>query len=412
MVVENLSLPFDRRVWKECCALRDQGYVVSAISPRGSDSDTASRETIDGIAIYRYSAFDSTGGTLSYALEFGVALLMTTLLAWVIFFRRGFDVIHLSNPPDLLIFAALPFKLFGKRIIFDQHDLSPEIYSEHRRHAEGGFVHRALLAFEYVSYRCADVVICITQSICEIAAVRGRVHRNDIFLVRNGPDLASFAGATADTSLRHGRQFQLTYVGMMGPQDGVDILLRAMKAVVADLGRDDVHLHVVGGGTELPHLRKYADELGIADYVTFAGKQDYQRVVTAIASADVCVCPEPKTPMHDRANLVKLSEYMCLGKPVVAFDLMEVRHSAGDAAVYATPNDERELAAKIDFLLRHPEERARLGEIAARRVRERLSWDHSKTALYAAYDRVFAKGGVERAEYADKQHVGVRARSR
>jgi glycosyltransferase involved in cell wall biosynthesis len=412
MVVENLSLPFDRRVWKECCALRDQGYVVSAISPRGSDCDTASRETIDGIDIYRYSAFDSTGGTLSYALEFGVALLMTSLLAWVIFFRRGFDVIHLSNPPDLLIFAALPFKLFGKRIIFDQHDLSPEIYSEHRRNAEGGFVHRALLAFEYVSYRCADVVICITQSICEIAAVRGRVRREDIFLVRNGPDLASFAGATADTSLRHGRQFQLTYVGMMGPQDGVDILLRAMKAVVADLGRDDVHLHVVGGGTELPHLRKYADALGIADYVTFAGKQDYQRVVTAIASADVCVCPDPKTPMNDRANLVKLSEYMCLGKPVVAFDLMEVRHSAGDAATYATPNDERELAAKIDFLLRHPEERARLGEIAARRVRERLSWDHSKTALYAAYERVFAKGGVESAEYPDKQHVGVRARSR
>lgn len=408
MVVENLSLPFDRRVWKECCALRDRGYVVSAISPKGSDSDTASRETIDGVALYRYTPFESTGGMLSYALEFGVALAMTTVLSWVILVRRGFDVIHLSNPPDLLIFAALPFKLLGKKIIFDQHDLSPEIFSEHRRGAEGGLVHRALLAFESVSYRCADVVICITQSICEMAASRGRVRQDDIFLVRNGPDLASFAGATADGSLRHGRRFLLTYVGMMGPQDGVDILLRALKLLVTEVGRQDVHLHLVGGGTELPRLQKYAGELGITDYVTFAGKQDYRRVVTAIASADICVCPDPKTPMNDRANLVKVSEYLCLGKPVVAFDLMEVRHSAADAAVYATPNDEREFASKIDFLLRHPDERARLGELGVGRVRQHLSWDHSKEALFAAYERVFAEQPADTEPYPGKR-LGLKA---
>ena len=295
MLVENLSVPFDRRVWKECCALRAAGYEVAAISPKGIDCDTAPRETVDGVHIYRYTPFESTGGTFSYAAEFGVALVMMTVLAWRVFFRQGFDVIHLSNPPDLLIFVALPFKLFGKKIVFDQHDLSPEIFSEHRRGGEGGVIHRLLLAFEYLSYKCADVVICITKSVCDVAAGRGGVRRTKIFLVRNGPDLASFANAQADPNLRNGRSFLLTYVGMMGPQDGVDILLRATKVLVDKFERQDFHVHLVGGGTQLPHLQQFAGELGIGDHVTFAGKQSYDRVVTAIASADICVCPDPKT---------------------------------------------------------------------------------------------------------------------
>jgi glycosyltransferase involved in cell wall biosynthesis len=407
MLVENLSLPFDRRVWKECCALRAAGYEVAAISPKGTNADTASRETIDGIAIYRYTPFESTGGTLSYAVEFAVALVMMTVLAWVVFVRRGFDVIHLSNPPDLLIFVALPFKLFGKKIIFDQHDLSPEIFSEHRPGKRGGIVYRLLLAFEYVSYRCADAVICITQSVCDIAATRGRVRREDLFLVRNGPDPASFAEAKADATLRNGRRFLLTYVGMMGPQDGVDILLRAIKVLVSDFNRRDFHLHVVGGGTELIPLQNYARELGVSEHVAFAGRQPYQGVVDAIASADVCVCPDPKTSMNDRANLVKVSEYLCLGRPVVAFDLTEVRHSAADAALYATPNDEREFAAKIEYLLQRPEERERLGSIGARRVREFLSWDHSKDALYAAYDSLFSDSRVKSASPSGKNAIAA-----
>ena len=390
MIVENLSLPFDRRVWKECCALRAAGYDVAAISPRGEDCDTASREVADGVSIYRYTPFESTGGTASYALEFGVALVMMTVLAWVVLFRKGFDVIHLSNPPDLLIFVALPFKLFGKKVIFDQHDLSPEIFTEHRPGKQGGIVHRLLLGFEYVSYRCADVVICITKSVCEVAASRGKVSRQNLFLVRNGPDVASFANATADPTLHKGKRFLLSYVGMMGPQDGVDILLRATKVLVEDFNRRDFQLHLVGGGTQLAQLQNYARELAIDDRVTFLGKQQYPAVVAAIASADICVCPDPKTAMNDRANLVKVSEYMCLGRPVVAFDLAEVRHSAADAALYARPNDERDFAVKIEYLLQHPEERERLGAIGARRVRDVLSWEHSKSALYAAYDWLFA----------------------
>lgn len=385
MLVENLSLPFDRRVWKECCALRDAGFEVTAISPKGRDLDSLFVERVNGVTIYRYVPYESTGGAISYAMEFAVALVSMTVLAWVVFLRRGFHLIHLSNPPDILILAVLPFKLLGKRVIFDQHDLSPEIYSLQQRNRERDVVHRLLLAFEWLTYRCADVVICITKSVCEIARTRGRVPSERLFLVRNGPDLRSFEGAQADDTLRRGKRFLLSYVGMMGPQDGVDLLLRAIKVLKEDFRRDDFHVHLVGGGTELGRLTDYARELGVAEHVTFAGRQQYDGVVRAIASADVCLCPDPKTPMNDRANFVKVTEYMCLGRPIVAFDLSEVRYSAEDAALYATPNDERDFAAKVDFLLSNPDERVRRGRLGAQRVRDFLTWDHSKEALYAAY---------------------------
>jgi len=387
LLVENLSVPFDRRVWKECCALRDAGFRVTAISPKGRDFDSSFFETLDDVTIYRYPPFESSGAAVSYALEFSVALFWMTVLSWVALAKRGFDVVHLSNPPDVLILAALPFKLLGKKIIFDQHDLSPEIYSQHHPGGEGSIVHRVLLAFEALTYRCADVVICITQSVCDVARTRGRVGSDRLFLVRNGPDLRSFAHAKADATLRQDRPYLLSYVGMMGPQDGVDILLRAVRILVNDFGRQDFHVHLVGGGTELGRLKNYAEELGLVGYVTFAGQQPYDAVVRVIASADVCLCPDPKTPMNDRANLVKVTEYMCLGRPVVAFDLSEVRHSAGDAAVYATPNDERDFASKIDSLLSSADDRVRRGHIGAQRVLQFLSWDHSKQALLAAYQR-------------------------
>jgi glycosyltransferase involved in cell wall biosynthesis len=389
ILVENLSVPFDRRVWKECRALTEAGYQVTVISPRGSSVDRARHEIVDDVAIYRYTPFDSSGGALSYAAEYTVAVVMMALLAWVAFFRRGFDVIQLCNPPDVLVFAVWPFKLLGRRIIFDQHDLSPEIYAVRRPDGEHGLVHRLLLSLEYLTYRLSDVTMCITQSVCEIARTRGGVRSENLFLVRNGPDLKSLEGARPDPGLRQGKELLLGYVGMMGPQDGVDVLLRCVKRLRDEFHRRDFHVHLVGGGTELNTLRAYARDLGLADIVTFAGTQNYDAVGTAIASADVCLCPDPKTPMNDRANLVKVTEYMALARPVVCFDLAEVRYSAGEAALYADAGDEEDFAAKVQYLLDRPEERRRLGLIGAARVRERLSWDHSKAALYAAYERAF-----------------------
>lgn len=248
-------------------------------------------------------------------------------------------------------------------------------------------MHRLLLAFERLTYRCSDVVVCITQSVCQVARKRGRVPEDALFLVRNGPDLSSFANARADESLRRGRRFLISYVGMMGPQDGVDVLLRCIKLLRDKLGRTDFHAHLVGGGTELETLRGYAGDLGLRDFVTFSGQQSYEHVVTAIASADVCACPDPKTPLNDMANLVKVSEYMSLGRPVVAFDLTEVRHSAAGAALYAPAGDEHDFAVKIAYLFDHPEEREWMGRVGIERVRDVLCWDHSKRALLAAYDR-------------------------
>jgi glycosyltransferase involved in cell wall biosynthesis len=387
VLVENLSVPFDRRVWKECRALREAGYQVTAISPKGHGFDTAAVETVEGVVIYRYAPYESSGGAVSYAVEFTVAVFMMSVLAWVAFFRRGFDLIHICNPPDVLVFVALPFKLLGKKIIFDQHDLSPEIFAVRRPGADRSPVYRVLLFLEYLTYRLSDVTIGITQSVCDIARSRGKVEPENLFLVRNGPDLSSFVGARADDTLKKGKRFLLSYIGMMGPQDGVDVLLRCVRILVDEFHRTDFHVHLVGGGTQLASLEQYARELGIEEYVTFAGMQPYDQVVQAVASADLCVCPDPKTPMNDRANLVKVSEYMCLGKPVVCFDLTEVRFSAADAALYAEAGDERDFAAKVHYLLENPQERARLGRIGATRVRELLSWDHSKKALSAAYDR-------------------------
>jgi glycosyltransferase involved in cell wall biosynthesis len=247
-----------------------------------------------------------------------------------------------------------------------------------------------LLIFEYLTYRFSDVTVCITESVCEIARARGGVRPENLFLVRNGPDLSSFAGAHADETLRRGKRFLLTYVGMMGPQDGVDVLLRCVRTLVDTFHRTDFHVHLVGGGTQLDSLQAYARELGIEGYVTFAGLQSYGEVVRAIASADVCLCPDPKTPMNDRANLVKVSEYMCLGRPVVCFDLREVRFSAADAALYAEPDNELDFAAKVHYLLETPDARASLGLVGVQRVQDLLSWAHSKQALCAAYDRAFS----------------------
>lgn len=396
VLVENLSVPFDRRVWKECRALTEAGYQVTAISPKGHGFDSAAVETVDDVVIYRYPPRESSGGAIGYAVEYTIAVLMMSALAWVAFFRRGFDLIQICNPPDVLVFAALPFKLLGKKIIFDQHDLSPEIYAVRRPDGERGFVYRVLLFLEHLTYRLSDVTIGITQSVCDIARSRGRIRPENLFLVRNGPDPRSFAGARADDSLRKGKRFLVSYVGMMGPQDGVDVLMRCVRILVEEFHRTDFHVHLVGGGTQLTSLQQYARELGVDDYVTFTGMQAYDEVVKAVASADLCVCPDPKTPMNDRANLVKVSEYMCLGKPVVCFDLTEVRFSAADAALYAEPGNERDFAAKIHYLLENPDERTRLGGIGARRVRELLSWEHSKEALSAAYDR--ACGMVDRTQ--------------
>ncbi len=392
ILVENLSLPFDRRPWREALALREAGYQVAAISPKGDTVDTAGHEVIDGVSIYRYRPFESTGGAVSYLIEYGVAMLMMGWLSLVVFVREGFDVIHLCNPPDTLILLALPYKILGKRVVYDQHDLAPDMYVMHKNGATGGFMYKALRFFERLTYRGCDVIVTINESYRQVALTRGGVPHEKTFVVRNGPDRASLKDVQPRPELRRGKPYLLAYVGMMGPQDGVDILVRAVRHLIDDFGRDDFHVHVMGGGTELERLKAYAAELGVAEYLTFTGRVPYAEVMVGIASADVCVAPDPKTPLNDKANLVKVLEYMAMGKPLVAFDLCEVRYSAEDAALYAKPNEEKDLAEKIHILLESPEMRERLGRIGKERILAGLTWDKSKEHLWEAYRAAFRMG--------------------
>lgn len=386
ILVENLSVPFDRRVWREALSLRDAGWKVSVISPRGLDRDAAPREVLDGVEVHRFRLFEAGGGLKAYLLEYGLALMSMFWLALRVWRRTGFDVVQICNPPDLLIFAVLPFRLLGKKIIFDHHDLSPELYISKGGRA-GSVLHRALLVFERITLRMADVIMSTNESYRRIAMDRGGRRAEEVFVVRNGPELSRLRCAAPDPALMKGAAHLLVYVGMMGNQDGVDYLLRAVAILAGELGRGDFHVALVGDGPAAPDLKGLARELGIADRVSFTGLVGQEEVFAAIATASVCLCPDPNIGLNDLSTLVKVLEYMGMARPVVAFDLTETRASAGDAALYATPNDERDFARHVDFLLDHPDEAARIGEIGRKRILDGLAWDHQAGNLLAAYRR-------------------------
>jgi len=390
LLVENLSVPFDRRVWREAVSLREAGWQVTVISPRGLDRDTAARETIDGIEVRRFKLIEAEGGLKAYVIEYGFAVLSMFWLALRVWLRRGFDVMQICNPPDLLIFAALPFKLLGVRVIFDHHDLSPELYISKNPDQQPGRVHRALLFFERFTFRHANVVMSTNESYRQIALDRGGKRPEDVFVVRNGPELSRLKKAEPNPALKQGAEHLLVYVGMMGKQDGLDYLLRALMMLRRDLGRRDFHALLIGDGPEVPTLKAYTRVSGLEEHVTFTGLVSQDRVFEGIATASVCVCPDPAIGLNEKSTLVKVLEYMGLGKPVVAFDLIETRASAAGSALYVTPNSEREFAEKIAWLLDHPEERERMGREGRDRVLNGLAWDHQKDQLFAAYERALA----------------------
>jgi glycosyltransferase involved in cell wall biosynthesis len=392
IIVENLSVPFDRRVWRECRALREAGYKVSVICPRGIGTDTKPRERIEGIAIYRYPVPYSSGSFASYVLEYSVALVMSFWLMLIVLVREGYHVIQICNPPDLLILAALPFKPFGKKVIFDQHDLSPEIYqTQKRKEGRRDPVVRMLLHLERLTYFFSDAVMVVNESCRRIALKRGSKSDREVFVVRNGPSVHDLKSASPNPGLKRGKRYLLCFVGMMGPQDGIDVLLRTVRTLVEVHQRHDFHVLIMGGGSVLEEMNRYAAELAVSEFVTFTGQVSHQQVLEGIATADVCLCPDPKTPLSDKCSLVKTIEYMSLGRAFVAFELEEVSLSAAGAAAYARANDEADFAKKIDGLLENEELRVRMGILGRDRVMQGLTWEHSKESLLRAYDAVFQK---------------------
>jgi glycosyltransferase involved in cell wall biosynthesis len=310
ILAENLPSPFDRRVWQEACALRDAGYVVSIICPTGHGYERKFEE-IGGIHIYRYSLPVEASGAAGYALEYAIALASTFVLSWRVLITRGFDVIHACNPPDLFFLIGAFFKLFGKKFVFDHHDLTPELYEA--KFGRRDFFHRLMLTLEYWSFRTADVSIATNESYRRIAIDRGRMQANRVFVVRSGPSLERLKIVPAEARLKCGRRFLVGYVGVMGKQEGIDYLLRAVRHIVHGLGRSDVQFGLVGGGTSLDEMKAYAVELGVADFVTFTGRVPDEELLAMLSTADVCVNPDIANDMNDKSTMNKVMEYMALG---------------------------------------------------------------------------------------------------
>lgn len=386
ILVENLTVPFDRRVWLESRALTEAGYQVSVICPTGGPYQAA-YELREGVHVYRYPEPAPTRSKLSYVREFAYCWLWTAWLSLRVARERGFDAIHACNPPDTFWLLGRLWRLFrGTRFVFDQHDLCPEIYLA-RFEKGGGPLLGMLRWLEARTYSTADLVISPNESYREVAQKRGRVAGGRVVVVRSGPESGRFRGSAGDARHKRGRRYLVGYLGVMAPQDGVDYLLRAARAI-RERGRDDVAYTLIGSGDSFEDLRRLTAELELDEAVRFTGRIPDEEVEDILSAADVCVGPDPKNPLNDVSTMNKILEYMALGKPVVAFDLKETRFSAGDGALYATPNREEDLADKILQLLDDPERRRDMGAYNRQRFRERLAWDYSRSALVRAYDEL------------------------
>jgi glycosyltransferase involved in cell wall biosynthesis len=387
ILVENLPSPFDRRVWQEASALRDAGYGVTIICPTGRGYEKPYEE-IDGIAIHRYRLPVEASGAKGYAVEYSVALAKTFALAWRVFFTRGFDVIHACNPPDLFFLIGGFFRLFGKRFLFDHHDINPELYEA--KFGRRDFFYRLLLRLERWTFRCANISIATNESYRRIAIERGGMDPDRVFVVRSGPSLERLTVLPPDERLKKGRRFLVGYVGVMGAQEGIDLLLRAVHSIVHWHRRTDIHFALVGGGTSLDEMKRLAEELGVADFVTFTGRVPDSELLAVLNTADVCVNPDVANEMNDKSTMNKIMEYMALGKPIVQFDLTEGRFSAQQASLYARRNDPDDLAVKIVQLVDDPERRATMGAYGRRRVENELEWRYEVPKLLAAYEALWA----------------------
>jgi glycosyltransferase involved in cell wall biosynthesis len=385
ILVENLSVPFDRRVWQEARALTEAGYRVEVICPRGTNQDTEPFAEIEGVRINRYALNAATGGPAGYLREYGTALWRTLRIARRLSRDEPFDVVHACNPPDLLFLIALALRPSGARFLFDHHDLVPELF-ESRFAGRWRELRRVLVLLERLTFRTADAVISTNESYRQAAIGRGKMPPDRVRLVRSAPDLSRFVPVEPDPSLKRGKPFLACYLGVMGPQDGVDYALRALAQLHGPMGRDDLHTTFLGSGDAFDEVVALTRHLGLEGVVEFTGRVPDETVQRYLSTADVCLSPDPKNPLNDVSSMNKVVEYMAMGRPLVSFDLHEAQVTAQDAAVYALDNDEVQFAKLIAELLDDPDRRERMGRIGRERVEQALSWELSRHNLLGAYE--------------------------
>jgi glycosyltransferase involved in cell wall biosynthesis len=385
IIVENVPVLRDRRVWRECLALVATGYQVSVICPAQAGEPRV--EQRQGVAIYRYPPAPDATNTIGFLYEFAYSWGRTLLLSLKVLRREGFDVIQACNPPDTYFAIAWLFRPLGKRFVYDQHDLAPETYQA-RFDAPSRALLWALRLLERLTYRTADRVIATNDSYRRVALTRGGKAPEDVVVVRNGPDPEAMRRRSAHPELRNGRRYLCCYVGIMAPQDGVDLAVRAADVLVHKMGRRDCSFALLGDGDSYQPVRALVDQLDLEDYVAMPGFVKDDELAAYLSTADLGLCPEPRNPFNELSTMVKTMEYMAFELPVLAFDLKETRFSAGDAAVYVTPNDVTEFAAAIAALLDDPDRRAAMGRAGRRRVEETLAWPLQAPAYVQVFDEL------------------------
>lgn len=385
IVVENLPSPFDRRVWMEATTLKKAGYEVSIICPQGKGYEK-SYEVIDEIHIYRHPMPPDISSIKGYLSEYAAALYWEFRLAHRVWRERGFDIIHICNPPDLLFLVAGWFKFFkGVKVIFDHHDINPEMYEA--KYGRRDIFYYGLRLVERLTFATADTVITTNESYREIALTRGGKPPENVFVVRSGPDLSRFQVTAPNSNYRGAKKYLVGYVGVMGEPEGIDYLLEAVRYLVYNRDRRDIHFMLIGSGPMFEQLQRLAKQLQIAEFVEFTGRIPDEELLERLSSCDVCVNPDKKMPYNDKSTMNKIMEYMAMGKPIVQFDLKEGRQSAGEASLYAEGNNAIDLADKITELLADSARRQEMGDLGLQRMKESLEWRYQIPQLLGAYGR-------------------------
>lgn len=387
--IEDGSFTYDNRVIREANALVEGGWDVTVISPKYPD-DPFYKLLHEKLRAYYYPK-PTAKGAIGHIVEHSISLLLGSILTLWVAVRHGFTVFHASNPMDILWLIALPYRMIGKKFIFDQHDLCPELFLSREDGGECSLFYKALMLLERYSYRCADAVIATNESYKQVAIERGGKRPDEVFVVRNGPDLNKFKQVLPQKDLKNDDEILVGYLGNMNLQDGVDYLLTTVEEIVKNRHIHNVKFVFIGGGSHQPYLSNLAVEMGLKEFVTFTGRVSDDAMLAILCACDICVQPDPFNALNDKSTMNKVMEYMALEKPVVAFDLKETRVSCGDAALYATPNNIVELADRIICLAENSEYRNQMGKIGRERIEQLLSWNYSVPQLLAAYDYVTSK---------------------
>lgn len=383
IIIENLPAPFDRRVWQEATTLKENGAKVTIICPKMKGYNKR-YEIIDDIEIFRHPLREGKG-VLGYLVEYTQAIFWEFFLSWRIFFKNRFHIIHGCNPPDLIFLTALFFKPFGVKYIFDHHDINPELYIS--KFEKKGFFYNLMVLFEKLTFKTAKYSIATNESYKKIAIERGKMKPEDVQVVRSGPKLDRLKLMQPTEELKKGKRYLIGYVGVIGEQEGLDLLLESAKYILSK--RSDVHFAIVGGGTHLDEIKNLTSQMNLSNSFDYYGRVDDETMLKVLNTADVCVNPDKPTAMNDLSTMNKIMEYMALKKPIVQYTLKEGNFSAGNASLYAKNTDPLDFGDKIMYLLDHENERKKMGEFGYNRVINELSWDHESQNLINIYKKGF-----------------------